>query len=201
MNIHSMTETPMTARVLDAALEVLTERTYGGAAVPRVAERAGIGVGTIYRSFPGKEALANAVFRRAKQDLLDHLRSALAALPDDAGTRARVQAMWTGLAAFAAADPAGFAYLEHQQHGSYLDAESEALAAQVESLAVEVVHAGQASGDLRDGDPAMLVSLVFGAFVGLTKHARALGAPIDDAVVVAAADAVWYLLRRPSTPS
>ena len=71
MNIHSVPVTmpSTTTRVLDAALAVFTERTYGGAAVPQVAARAGVGVGTIYRSFAGKEELVNAVYRRAKQQL------------------------------------------------------------------------------------------------------------------------------------
>jgi AcrR family transcriptional regulator len=203
MNIHSVTATthgtpPMTDRVLDAALAAFTEGTYGGTSVPQVAARAGIGVGTIYRSFTGKESLANAVFRRAKAGMLDHLTRAVAGLPDDARARERVLAVWSGLAAYAEADPAGFAFLEHQQHEAYLDEESAALSARVEVLAVELVREGQAAGDLREGDPAVLVALVFGAFVGLTKHFRSLGTGPDPATVAATGEAAWHLVAAPS---
>jgi len=205
MNIHSVpvdTVLPaMTTRVLDAALAVFTERTYGGAAVPQVAERAGIGVGTIYRSFAGKEELANGVYRRAKQAMLDHLVASLVALPTDATSRQRVGAVWSGLAAYAVADPDGFAFLEHQQHASYLDDESVALGRRIDAFAEDLVRDGQSAGELRDGDPAMLVALVFGAFVGLSKQRRSVGVPLTSSDVDAAGDAVWHLVSRPPTPT
>jgi AcrR family transcriptional regulator len=201
MNIHSVTSTTapagpavMTTRVLDAALAVFTERTYAGAAVPQVAERAGIGVGTIYRSFPGKEALANAVYRRAKLALLDHLLAALEPLPADASARERVAAVWSGLAAYADSDPDGFAFLEHQQHATYLDDESLAVSARVDALAADLVRTGQAAGEIRPGDPEVLVALAFGAYVGLTKLARSRGTTPSAADVALAGDAVWHLL-------
>jgi AcrR family transcriptional regulator len=192
---------PMTARVLDAALAVFTERTYGGAAVPQVAEHAGIGVGTIYRSFDGKEALANAVYRRAKRALLDRLRAAMVELGPEAGTRTQVLAAWSALAAYAADDPDGFAFLEHQQHASYLDAESLAVGTQVDELAADLVRAGQVRGDVRVGDPDVLVALVFGAFVGLTKVARQRDVPLDDDEVRRCGEAAWNLLAATPGPS
>lgn len=203
MNIHSVTTTTtapsaapavMTTRVLDAALAVFTERTYAGAAVPQVAERAGIGVGTIYRAFPGKEALANAVYRRAKLALLDHLLAALEPLGPDASSRDRVAAVWSGLAAYAGSDPDGFAFLEHQQHAAYLDDESRVVSQRVDALAADLVRAGQASGEIREGDPEVLVALAFGAYVGLTKLARSRGTTPSAADVALAGDAVWHLL-------
>jgi AcrR family transcriptional regulator len=202
MNIHSViattertaTAATMTTRVLDAALAVFTERTYAGTAVPQVAERAGIGVGTIYRSFPGKEALANAVYRRAKLALLDRLLAALEPLPADASARERVGAVWSGLAAYADSDPDGFAFLEHQQHAAYLDDQSRAVSDRVDALAVELVRGGQATGEIRPGDPEVLVALAFGAFVGLTKLARSRGATPSAADIALAGDAVWHLL-------
>jgi TetR/AcrR family transcriptional regulator, repressor of fatR-cypB operon len=201
MNIHSVSAaaSAMSTRVLDAALAVFTERTFGGSAVPQVAERAGIGVGTIYRSFSGKEELANGVYRRAKQAMLDHLVEALAA--SGPGTRERVRAVWSGLAAYAASDPDGFAFLEHQQHAAYLDAESLELGRRIDAFAEELVRDGQRSGELRDADPAMLVALVFGAFVGLTKQRRSIGLPLTAPDLEVAGDAVWHLVARPTTPS
>jgi AcrR family transcriptional regulator len=48
-------------RILQAASEVFTERGLQ-ATLDDVARRAGVGVGTVYRRFPGKEALAEALF-------------------------------------------------------------------------------------------------------------------------------------------
>ncbi len=48
-------------RILEAAAEVFTERGFE-ATLDDVARRAGVGVGTVYRRFPGKAFLAEALF-------------------------------------------------------------------------------------------------------------------------------------------
>ena len=62
-------------RILRAAAEIFTEQGLE-ATLDDVARRAGVGVGTVYRRFPDKEALADALFT----DRLD----ALVALAEDA---------------------------------------------------------------------------------------------------------------------
>src|ERR1700744_6075576 len=64
-------------RVLDAAKVVFSA---GGpeASLEAVAKRAGVGIGTLYRHFPTREALFEAVYRREVQqlsDLADQLKS------------------------------------------------------------------------------------------------------------------------------
>ena len=48
-------------KILSAAAEVIAERGLD-ATLDDVARQAGVGVGTVYRRFPGKEALAEALF-------------------------------------------------------------------------------------------------------------------------------------------
>jgi AcrR family transcriptional regulator len=55
--------------ILAAALELFAERGFHGTSVPEIAERARVGAGTIYRYFPSKEALVNALFRAQKLEL------------------------------------------------------------------------------------------------------------------------------------
>lgn len=57
------------ARVLDVAHEMFLAE---GMSVPidAIAERAGVGIGTVYRHFPTKEALFEAIMRQRIQDLI-----------------------------------------------------------------------------------------------------------------------------------
>src|ERR1700749_4759380 len=57
-------------RVLEAAKAVFSA---GGpdASLEAVARRAGVGIGTLYRNFPTREALFEAVYRREVQQLSD----------------------------------------------------------------------------------------------------------------------------------
>jgi len=58
-------------RILDAAGAAFAERGLG-ASVEEIASRAGVGVGTLYRRFPNKAALVDAIF----EDRLDELARA-----------------------------------------------------------------------------------------------------------------------------
>jgi AcrR family transcriptional regulator len=71
------------ARVLDAAQQAFAEE---GLAVPldEIARRAGVGAGTVYRHFPTKEALFEAVVLGRVQDIVAYARGM--AETDDAGS-------------------------------------------------------------------------------------------------------------------
>ena len=68
------------ARILEAAEEIFATE---GVSVPidAVAERAGLGVGTLYRHFPTKEALFEAIVVERLERLLETIRTQRAA-PD-----------------------------------------------------------------------------------------------------------------------
>lgn len=59
-------------RILDAAASIIAEKGLG-AEVKEIADRAGVGIGTIYRNFPTKDDLVAAIIT----DMLDTTRAAL----------------------------------------------------------------------------------------------------------------------------
>jgi AcrR family transcriptional regulator len=89
-------------RVLDAAADVFHEHGLG-AGLEDVAKRAGVGVGTVYRRFPSRDALLEALLSDLLQVYLDEAERARA-LPDGTGlatfvrTVAEVQATPRGCA-------------------------------------------------------------------------------------------------------
>lgn len=178
--------------ILEAALELFAERTFDGTPVPRIAERAGVAAGTIYRYFDGKEALVNALYRRCKGELRDVLAEAIAV---GRTHEERFRLMWRGQWQFAADHPHALGFLETQNHESYLDAESRGLAAEIDAAATAYVRAAQADGAMRAGAPEMLIAIVFGGFVGMVKQARPDGLAFDDEKVRASADVMWSALR------
>lgn len=178
------------AALLDAALAVFNERTYGDTPVALVADRAGVSVGTLYRHFPSKEALGNAVYRLWKERLAERLA---AERVDDASAQAVFAAMFRTFVGFAADHPEAFAFLELQQHEGYLDLDSRTSSTSMDEMAVDFVRQGQKAGEIRAGDPQMLVALVYGALVGLVK-ARRGGLVLGEADLEAGRAACWALL-------
>jgi len=75
--------------LLNAAAELLAEGGLGEATTQKVARRAGVAEGTIYRHFPSKEAVLEAVFARAWRRLNEALE---ARLPPRTKPEARLRA-------------------------------------------------------------------------------------------------------------
>src|ERR1700676_2705988 len=70
-------------RLLDAALALFTGSQHDGT-LSAVAERAGVGIGTLYRHFPTRDALVEAVYRSEVQRLSDAAPKLLQKMPAEA---------------------------------------------------------------------------------------------------------------------
>ena len=191
---RTLSENERRQRVLEAAVELFSEQTWEGTNVPAIAERAGVAVGTIYRHFPSKEALGAAVYAAMKQAFMDAvLTDEVRALPP----LPAIRLIWQRQLAFAIEQPGVFAFLEHQQHSGYLDDEGRAVLTRLDAELGEIIRAGQQAGVVRDGDPQVLLSMVFGAFVGVTKLARARSVPLATFDLAAVERAAAALLGLP----
>ncbi|HEY8090684.1 MAG TPA: TetR/AcrR family transcriptional regulator [Polyangiaceae bacterium] len=179
----------LVSRIIEAALELFAERGYHGTSVPSVMERAGVGGGSLYRLFEGKEALVNAVFRDAKGRLEQALR---AELPADAAPWQLFDAFWSRLASFARTEPLRFRFLELQDHAPYLDGESRQLELTVLAPILLACMDLQRRGVFRaDVEAPTMIAFVWGAFVGLVKAERLGYLKLTDERLDAARDACW----------
>lgn len=172
--------------ILDAALRAFADRGFHGTSIPEIAGAAGVGVASIYRRFESKEHLVNAVFRDAKSRLRDALLIDL-----DLGSRPRALFLevWARLVRFQRAQPIAFQFLEMQDHVPYLDGESRALEA---SLLMPILVATQAATrSTAPVPPPVLISMVWGAFVGMTKAARLGYLALDEATLLHAGELCW----------
>lgn len=70
--------------VLEAAAQVFEQVGFAAATTERIAERAGVSVGTLYQYWPNKQAIAVALMERHGEDGLSRLLPALRGLDDTA---------------------------------------------------------------------------------------------------------------------
>lgn len=178
--------------ILDAALELFVERGFYGTAVPEIADRAGVGAGTIYRYFDSKEALVNAIYRAQK---MRFGQVALADFPATAPTREQFRTMWMRMAKFATANPQAFVFMELHHHARYLDAENVALEQRMLELFTNVVVSAQTRGDLKQGPPRLLMAIVMGAFVGVIRSCVEIDQPLEKADWKLAEQILWEAVR------
>jgi AcrR family transcriptional regulator len=140
-------------RVLAAAEAVFSE-TGLKAQIEEVARRAGVGVGTVCRNFPTKQALVEAVLESRYESLLEAATEALE--NDDAASA--FETFFHALADFQSGHRALAEQMATELQVTADDEKREALLRAVSELVARAQAAGAVRADIGAGDVAMLFS-------------------------------------------
>lgn len=148
-------------RIREAALGLFNERGYGSATVDAIAHAAGVGVGTLYRRWPDKPALANDVFHWVEASIID----AVGGTPLTGPTpEARFLEMFRRVWDFADTHPDRVVFVEGHTHEAYLDDANRAMKASfLAGIADELTDIGIRA------TPELAVSMVTGTVVHLIR--------------------------------
>lgn len=128
------------ARILEVAPLVFAEEGWG-ASMDEIARRAGVGVGTVYRRFPTKEALVDAVLAERTAQMIAWAEAAVAE-PDP----------WAGLVAFieqAMETPAGVLAFKNVVQLRWSVEDAQRFFGQFGPLMAELIERGKRSGQFR----------------------------------------------------
>jgi len=155
-----------------AAAEVFTEKGFAGTRIADVAERAGVGKGTVYEYFRSKEELFFAVFEAMTREEMARLG---AELDRDAPSLDRLAAMVRSMVSDAVAQVELYGLtLEfwsgctNEAFGEQLRTEFSALYQGFRAHVAAIVRQGQEAGELRpEVDPEGLAASVVGAIDAL----------------------------------
>ena len=181
------------AQILEAATALMAVEGFHAMTVPAVAKRAGVGLGTLYRRFDGKDALANAVFRRAKRAWA---RWTLEEWPVGDSARAQFQTYWSRLRAFAEGARDEALCAERLPEGFELDAPSKALRGELEARTTAVLGGWLQAPQMAPLDIGVVEALVHGTFW------RVMALPVSEerreTLLDQAREAVWRALSRPA---
>jgi AcrR family transcriptional regulator len=127
------------------------------ASLEEIARRADVGIGTLYRHFPTRNAIVEAVYRREVQQLADAAPRLSESLPPAEALRAWMRLFIDYIAAKKVIAPA---FKSLVGGGSALYADS---GARINEATVLLVERARASGDIRpDADPADLLRALVG---------------------------------------
>lgn len=177
--------------ILRAALAVFAEGGVNGVPMPVLAERAGVGTGTIYRYFDNKEALVNELFREEKLAVQQRL---YAGLDKSLPPQEQFAVVWQRMVEFTREAPDSYRFMELQDHRPYLDAQSRDLERKMLAPILGYYRSMQDKGVFRRPiRPEVLMALIWGAFVNMIKAERDGHITLDQADIDAARDACWGL--------
>ena len=184
-------------KIMAAAMELFAGRGFAGTSMEQVASRCGMGKDTLYRRFPSKVALFEAVVehahRRAVERLADMRSAAEEPLPR---LKALMQEM---LHMNMDADLIALKRITFSE--TVVFEKSEPFPRQPDPIMdrlIDAVSAAQAAGSIRAGDPAALASHLIHCLVALPTSVAMLGGnAYDDASAIQAHfDITWLWLME-----
>jgi AcrR family transcriptional regulator len=188
-----MTQADLTRqRLVRAALELFTTDGYHVTTTPRLAKKAGVAEGTIYRHFRSKQHLLNELYRGAAR-WASKLVAETAVM--HVGARDKLNELGRALVAGAAREPAITRLFFVQRHGALLDEESHKAAREFRLALESVIAQGKADGAVKPGAAELWAAVWLSTVSLVVERVSAREWAQLHANVPLAIDAAWDAIK------
>ena len=182
--------------IVRAALELIAENGFHGAPMAMIADKAGVGAGTIYRYFENKDVLINELYRELEQRLYDVLMKGYS---PEKPVRERFIHLGTTILRYCITNPLDFRYLEQFHNSPYGVAHRrDKLFGDTNQKDIyrELFEEGVAQQVIKNLPLVVLFALAFGPLITVARD-HILGFIIlDDTLITQTIQACWDGLKR-----
>ncbi len=178
--------------ILEAALGLIAERGFHGTPAALIAERAGVGVGTIYRYFRDKDELIHAVFQDVEKRQIEIITRNY---DEERPFRERFVHLCRNVYHCLMENPLEFRFLE-QYFDSPYGVEQRRRLDNLSRPFGRLFFAGKEQQVLKDVPDKMLYSLVFGPIAFSIKEHNAGFLQLDAERIDLFIGALWDAIRR-----
>ena len=180
-------------QVLETALELFSERGYFNTSIHDIRRAAGVSTGAIYHHFQNKELLAKSLY----DGLVTAMELAITEACDQhSGCLARSRAIIERLFELTMSEPKMMQFVLLAQHREFLPEEPPICSSRPFQFMRQVVEEGMASGEVREMEPWVAASAMFGGALRMMNLqldgtlARPLPEFLDDVI-----DCAWRAIR------
>ncbi len=194
----NLTSPDKNAAILKAAMELIAENGFHGSPISMIANRAGVGAGTIYRYFENKDVLIREVFDEIESRLNQALNLDY---PADQPIKIRLDHYYIGLIHFFFGHPVEFKFLGQFYDSPYgVELRRDKFFNQNskdhgrETLK-SLFEQGVASGDIKDLPMVFLFAFFIGSIISLTRDHILGFIELDDRLLQQAADVCWDAVK------
>ena len=195
-----MTKPDKREEIVRAALELIAEQGFHGAPMAMIADRAGVGAGTIYRYFENKDVLINELYLEIERRIVTALHQGYSR---EKPFRERFIHLGTTLLSFFISSPVDFRYVEQFHNSPYGVAfRRDKLLGDSASgcdLIKELFELGVQQQILKDFPLVILFDLFFGPVVSLARDHILGFIELDEAMVQRIIESCWDTVCSKST--
>jgi len=182
--------------IVRAALELIAENGFHGAPMAMIADKAGVGAGTIYRYFENKDVLINELYRELEQKLYAVLMEGYS---KEKSVRERFIHLGTALLRYCISNPLDFRYLEQFHNSPYgvVHRRDKIFGeAKEKDIYRELFEEGVASQVVKDLPLVVLFALAFGPLISMARDHILGFVFLDEELIVKTIAACWDGLKR-----
>lgn len=180
------------AAILAAALELFAENGFHGSPTSMIAERAGVGVGTIYRYFKDKDELIQELHRELHDDAVARICDGY---PEEQPVRERFIFLFTRLLRLFLAEPRNFKFME-QYYFSPFPQRCGHSAENGNSVMKQLLLYAREQQIIKDAPLPVLEAVAFGPIVALAKENINRQLAVDEGMIATVVEACWDGLKR-----
>ncbi len=186
--------------VIKAALELIAEHGFHGAPMAMVAERAGVGAGTIYRYFDSKDVLIAEIFNELEKRIVEYL---LQGYSLDRPLRERFIYLSTMIIRYFMDNAIHFRFIEQYMNSPYgVSLRREKLLGKARDIDLfrHLLQEGIERQALKDLPLALHFALAFGPILSLLRDHILGFMKLDDVLIRKTVEACWDAVRRQDVP-
>jgi AcrR family transcriptional regulator len=181
--------------IVRAALELIAEHGFHGAPMAMIAERAGVGAGTIYRYFENKDVLIREIYAGLESQVWTAIKEQY---PEGRPLRERFLHICKYLIHYFLASPLEFRFIEQFHNSPYgIDCRRDKFfGKQNKDLVTELFEEGQQQQIIKDLPLPILSALTFGPLVDSCRDHILQFFELDEPLITQIVSASWDAIRR-----
>lgn len=182
--------------ILAAAQRLVSQHGFHGTSMAMIAAEAGVGAGTIYNYFPGKDDLMRALFVMIKQAFMQKV---MAGITPDMPLQASFRAMWSNIIHYYIEFPDHVAFAQQFHFSPYYDQVCEEM---LNTLLAPLVHPferAMASGLIKTFPMPVLEAFTLDVATSLARRHIKGEINLDEDLINQTADLCWSALSTDST--
>lgn len=174
--------------ILKVALQELATYGYAGARVDRIALNADVSIGTVFKHYKDKQALANAVYMDSIRRIRDGVRPFFS---HGDSPKAAFDIMWDFYVSLLFQEPELLMFYEYQPTEPFMDSTSKQAQFQLRQDVGKWIKKHQKEGVLKSISPEILRAVTFGPLMRLLREATDGNTTLSKPVLRALNEFVW----------